>query len=300
MCCYSNVRCRIASIEKKKMSSKQKTNKTEKKNKQYCFNKTVGKFLCCCHALKFDTRSEVMKHAFQHRKEKGTLTEYDKRLLGIHRGNSRASQHEHPSSNIGKEDCRLMMNRHEEQKGMIQKIEEMYDFLGAALSSEERYRSKFSKLHLATLEKWKKDKTLGQKIMTRLEKGLRKVGEDNGYQCSFVKDPIDVARHTTYTCCRFCLYLSAGIPLTRDMTDEEMNYIFIRIWTYLTVFITPGSPMETWMTRIDDLDEMGLSLHVELVMRYLVGNAPTMVPPTYEEQKKLWYAFLPPEGYYMP
>ena len=74
--------------------------------------------------------------------------------------------------------------------------------------------------------------------------------ENDGRQTPFRGDPVFVAQHGTATCCRRCLQKWHHIPLGRQLTTAEEDYIVNVIETWLQAQSRPrsttfGSPSAT-------------------------------------------------------
>lgn len=56
--------------------------------------------------------------------------------------------------------------------------------------------------------------------------------KNDGKQTPYKGHPVFIAQHATGTCCRKCINKWYKIPLDRDLTDDELNYIagIIMFW----------------------------------------------------------------------
>ncbi len=57
---------------------------------------------------------------------------------------------------------------------------------------------------------------------------------NDGKQTPMRGHPVFIAQHATACCCRSCLYKWHKIPMHRELTMEEKNYILALIKTWLT------------------------------------------------------------------
>jgi len=55
---------------------------------------------------------------------------------------------------------------------------------------------------------------------------------NDGKQTPFKGHPVFIAQHATATCCRNCLYKWHKIPMNKELTNDEINYIvdIIMLW----------------------------------------------------------------------
>lgn len=55
---------------------------------------------------------------------------------------------------------------------------------------------------------------------------------NDGKQTPFKGHPVFIAQHATATCCRTCLYKWHKIPMNKELSKEEINYIIdiIMLW----------------------------------------------------------------------
>jgi len=55
---------------------------------------------------------------------------------------------------------------------------------------------------------------------------------NDGKQTPFKGHPVFIAQHATATCCRKCLYKWHKIPINKDLSDEEIDYVvnIIMLW----------------------------------------------------------------------
>ncbi len=60
-----------------------------------------------------------------------------------------------------------------------------------------------------------------------------KVIPNDGKQTPFHGHPVFIAQHATATCCRGCLYKWHKIPMNKELSIEEQNYIVKIIMTWI-------------------------------------------------------------------
>lgn len=55
---------------------------------------------------------------------------------------------------------------------------------------------------------------------------------NDGKQTPFKGHPVFIAQHATATCCRSCLYKWHKIPMNKNLSNEEINYVvdIIMLW----------------------------------------------------------------------
>jgi len=56
--------------------------------------------------------------------------------------------------------------------------------------------------------------------------------KNDGKQTPTKGHPVFIAQHATATCCRKCLYKWHKIPINKDLSDEEIDYVvnIIMLW----------------------------------------------------------------------
>lgn len=227
--------------EVRRSPTKSNTNKERPtKNKYYYTDKETKDFICLCHNRHFKTRDQVYKHCVDNRVETNTLTDYDKHFRKLCGRRSRGCRYCHPEVEISTIDVKA---------GVIHKGkgEDIHGTIITLLQLESRHRNKFSQEHLNQLEKVVKNDNLEKMIRERIEKRLRVKPEKDGYQTPYVKHAIDVAGHTTATCCRGCVHRWHGYSKTKDLSDQEVDYLVKLVYTYLIEYIYPEGEVRKWM-----------------------------------------------------
>lgn len=213
--------------------------------------KDEGCYVCKCHGEKFPTKSDVVKHDYTYRKEQGTLAPGTIHRTGACEKDSRKCEMCHPEAEIGLSDCKMLRELAIWNYPIEQRVGMIHNTVCILLTSENRYRHKLHPYHWAQIDALDR-KTLWLEINKRVRKRLAVKPDNDGYQTPYIKHGIDVACHTTAICCRGCLMLSCGVPMDRDMTEEEINLATNTCWAYLHNMVTPGSQLRNWMTYMEN------------------------------------------------
>lgn len=168
--------------------------KGKSKNKNY--RGVPGGYECVRCGVVLPTMRAICSHSYAERKRLGVLSEWDLHRTWQCKRNSRFCRYCHPE--------RALAGSHPhgyEPDGTLE------TFFKAIVPREGRYRNKFSREHLAKLDRYA-PRELREAIEKALEGRVRAKPESDGKQTPYVgspPDPIAVASHTCAACCRGCI-----------------------------------------------------------------------------------------------
>jgi len=145
----------------------------------------------------------------------------------------------------------------DEKKGLFARAicPSIHERICLLLQNESRYRNKFDSTHFVQLEKAQTrttNHTLEKMIRTRLEKRLRVLQDNDGFQTPYLKHGVDVACHCTATCCRECVQKWYGFDVSKKLNDMEMEELFETVYTFITKYLlSENTEFRTWMSEIE-------------------------------------------------